>query len=256
MTLLALLVPGLAGLGLWYWTGSARVASTAALVALVLVLIAGLWHRGRQLDAAQRDAHAAGLVRDSLEAVADTLRIHVLDVDSARTVAERRATQVEVERDAVDELLRTERRARARAELRVAQLETEVSTPVSIDTLRPDVRLVDTRIRQEPFTVRIRGEVPPAPLDARFRVSVALDPAPIAVGVHCGPAGESGIRPARVSITTPAWLQVVELEPEVDPGTCNPVIPPPGMLERIRIGAPYAAAGLIVGGVLVLVFAK
>jgi hypothetical protein len=83
---------------------------------------------------------------------------------------------------------------------------------------------------------------------------VPLDPAEISVGVHCGPAGELGAGPARVSLTTPHWLDVVQFEPKLDQDVCSPTPPPPpGLLERIRIGAPYAVAGAAIGAILMLV---
>lgn len=63
------------------------------------------------------------------------------------------------------------------------------------------------------------------------------------------------IRAARVSVEGPRWLRVESLDGTADPQVCNPPPPPPpSLLERIRIGVPYAAARVVIGGVLVLMF--
>lgn len=255
MTILAILIPGLAGLGLWYWTGSARLGRAAAAVTLIPVLMGGLWQRGRQLEAAERDARAAALVRDSLEAAADTLRIHVLDSDSARTLAERRALQVAIERDSVDRLLRTETRVRARVEAQLASLDTTARAVVTTDSAEPGVRRAHwPEIRWAGGTVEAAVEVPPAPDSARIRLGLHFDPVTLTVRLGCEDVGRE-VRAARVSVEGPSWFPVATLDGTSDPSVCNPVIPPPSLLDRIRIGAPYAAGGLLVGaiGALILV---
>lgn len=265
LTLLAILLPGVAGLGLWFWAHQrwtknepAIIAVGGALVVLVLVLVGGYTWRGHQLQEAREDVRGQALAIDSLEAVADTVRVHELEDERGRRhVAETRAVQAELEADSVDAILGTERRARVRAEVRVARLEAQVDTDVAIDSIEPDVRLVDATVRTEPpsppATVRIRGRV--GPERAQVRVTMDLDPVDLVVGVHCGPANAAGIRPARVSLDTPEWLTVGKLEPQLDPATCNPPPdPPPTFLERLEIGAKWAVGGAVVGGLAVLIF--
>lgn len=258
--LLAILLPGIAGLAAWFWasrrwgpTRAATYAAAAAALTLVLVLSGALWWRGRQLRAAREDARTQALAIDSLEATADTLRVHVLSADSSRQVAERRAVQANLERDSIDELLGTERRARVSLEARVDSLRITSESLVAIDSLRPEVRLVDATVREAPYTVHIAGEV--GPDTARLRVAVDLDPVSLTVGVHCGPANATGIRPARVSIETPDWLTVGTLEPQLDPTTCNPPPPPPPTLwQRVKIGGTWALGGIVVGGLAAIIF--
>lgn len=256
MTLLAILLPGIAGLGLWWWASQhwranepLVIAGVGALVVLLLVLSAGLWHRGRQLEAARSNIRAGALVRDSLEAVADTIRVHALD--STRAVYERRALQVEAERDSVDQLLGTERRSVARLEAEVREMETTAGGTVTLDSIRPEVRLVESQVREPPFTVRIRGEVWPD--TAELAVRVQVDPVALEVAFRCGAPRETGVRPAHVTVEGPDWLRISDVRGEMDPAACNPPPYSPGLLERLEIAAPYAGGALVLGVVLGLV---
>lgn len=264
LTLLAILLPGVAGLGLWFWAHQrwtknepAIIAVGGALVVLVLVLIGGYAWRGHQLQEAEAENRTRALAIDSLEATNDTLRVHALSADSSRHVAETRAVQAELERDSVDAILGTERRARVRAEVQVARLEARVDTDVAVDSLEPDVRLVDATVRTEPpsppATVRIRGRVGPG--RAQLRVTMDLDPVDLVVGGHCGPANAAGIRPVIASVETPDYLTVSSIDGQFDPTMCNPPPdPPPTFLERLEIGAKWAVGGAVVGGLAVLIF--
>lgn len=263
MILLALLLPGVAGLGLWYWAAQrwtrnepVVIAGAGALVVLILVLVGGLWHQARQLDAAQRDARAAALVRDSLEVEADTLRIHYLAADSARTVAERRALQVALERDSVDELLRTETRVRARVQAQLASVDTTAAAVVTTDSAQPGVRFAKWDLREPPFTIDAAVAVPPAPDSARISLGIQIDPVELTVRLGCEDLPGRPIRAARVSMEGPEWLQVGTLDGEASPDVCNPIEPPPSLLERIRIGAPYAGVGLLGGAIGALILMR
>lgn len=262
MTLLAILLPGIAGLAAWYWAGQrwsrnepAAIAGGTALAVLLLVLMGSIWIRGRALEQTRQELRAASLVRDSLEAAADTLRHHYLAADSSRVVAERRALQAALERDSVDQLLRTESRARARIEAQVAELHVGAAAVAVVDSA--DVRHVAWDLRQEPYTIAAAAEVPPPPAMATLALRIRMDPLSLVVGFRCGEPGATGIRPAHVTADVPDWLPVTDVVGQMDADLCNPPPPPPpSLLKRIRIGAPYAAGGFIAGAVGALILTR
>lgn len=263
LTLLAILFPGLVGLGLWFWAhqrwprhAPMAIGAGGAAVALLLVLAGGLWWQGRELEAAEAEARAGALVRDSLEAVADTIRRHYLSADSARTVAERRAVQAEIERDSVDALLDTESRVRARLQARIASVDTTAGAVVTQDSTQPDVRFARwPNLRAEPLTISAQVSVPPAPDTARIRMRVRIDPVNLTVRLGCERLDGPGVDAARVSVEGPPWLDIDSLDGRADPDVCNPPPPPPpGLVERLRIAAPYAGAAFVVGLVGGVVF--
>lgn len=252
MTLLAILGPGIAGLSLYFWARQhwsrnepAVIAGAGALVALLLILVVSVWLRGRQLEAAQAELQTAALVQDSLETAASELRQVNVRLDSGRIAWARRAFQAEVERDDLDRELRTERRATAALTAEIRELRTTAGGTVTIDSARPDIRLVASVIREPPFTVEIRGEI--APDTARLSVVVRVDPIVLEVSHRCGEALNTGIRPAHVTVEGPDWLEISDVLARTDPEACNPPPYDPGPFERARIAAPYAGGTLVVG---------
>lgn len=93
---------GARGLGGAIWGGPVAVWLRAVVAVDRFIACASSWLRGLALVVAHRKVRAAALVRDSLEAVADTTqRLFLGDL----AVADRRAIQVEAERDSLDRQL-------------------------------------------------------------------------------------------------------------------------------------------------------
>jgi hypothetical protein len=224
-----------------------RVA-IGALIALLLILAVSLWLRGLALEAERTAVREAAVEAENIRARADTLRTHYLNADSSRGAAERRAEQLALERDELDVRLRTESRARATVEARVRDLQVLLAAAVTVDSA--DVRSLAVTVRDPPHTVDLAVSLPPPPDSGRVSMVVHLDPIDLIVTHRCGAPGVGGIRPAHVSAEGPSWLTIAGIRAVVDPDACNPPPYSPGWLERIRIAAPYAAAGAGAGVII------
>lgn len=195
----------------------------AILAAAVVVLLFMLRHARGEL----RDV---GLRADSLEAVADTNRRHVLSAkDSAKLlgdsliIVQRRVVQVAAERDAFDRALRLERIAKGNLVTEVARLRAGNITSTRPTTDSAGVRSATFDIRRPPYTVFLGVSLPPAPSPGRVdTLDVAIDRIPITIREGCGERNAQGIRAATWTITSPPWATVHIERVEQDPELCNP----------------------------------
>ncbi len=194
----------------------------APLPMLVLALVAALILTVRieewRLDAQRQRANDALLAESNRSAERDTTRdvakqnarVATLLGDSLKLV-EKQIVQTAQKRDALDEALGRERKARGEATAIVDSLERVV---VAKDSLVSDVRVARFTVRQEPYAIEAEVELPAPPDSAKLRVKVGIDPIPIEARVTCGEARE-----AAVSVKTPAWVTVrigtVSQSPEV-----------------------------------------
>jgi hypothetical protein len=166
------------------------------------------------LDHADHRTQAAGLVRDSAEAVHDTTRVIVVDtsgVDSAK-VWQRRAVQEAQRADALDRALSEERVARAEVAIATPTVDTAVALPASGTT---------EMIRQGPYTIEVDHPIlTAADSGSVVGLRVALDTLRLGVRLGCGAAARDGVRPASVSVSGPSWARVRLDRVEQDPAVC------------------------------------
>lgn len=192
---------------------------------------------------------------DSLEAAADStreLREIARALGGQLRVFQRRAFQVELERDRIDEELDQESRARIRAEAQVDSLRAHAGADVTVDTVT-DARSASFHVRQPPFTIDADVLMPAPPERASADFAVDVDPASLGVRVACRERPERRIRSASVLFETPRWLTVTVDSVAQEPGVCNPEleVEPGGGSQVAGWLAPVlggAAAGWAAGG--------
>lgn len=210
-------------------------------VALVVVVV------GAVLALAARwrgEARSAGLVADSLAAVADSATREVTALaglgDTVRAW-QRRALQTERERDALDRRLRLETAARSTAEVALRAVRDSVTAETTADTA--DVRTGRFSLHQEPVSVSVEVRMPPPPAPGVAVIEATVDPIPLAVRVGCRDAEPA--RSAWVTWTGPEWVQVDLRDVQADPDACNPPASI-GVTSRSDVAAwPFVATGAL-----------
>jgi hypothetical protein len=202
-------------------------------LALVLggILLAVILVLSFMLTRAHAATRKAGLTADSLEVVLDTTRHRVLSTkDSIRllgdslAIAQRRAFQVVLERDALDRALNVTRLANASLSARVRTLEaTNVSSSSPTTENAEGERKATFDHRDPPFTVHAVVTLPAPPARGRLdSLTVALDPIPLAIRPSCGAKNAQGIRSAQWTVTSPPWATIALDSVAQNPELCNP----------------------------------
>jgi len=204
--------------------GRAAVAAAPWIVASVLA-VAVVWLR-LEAQAAAREARALAMAVDSLEAAADTLKVVLSDQAGRAWWWQQRAVQAELERDELARRLNQERMATVRLTLQLDTLRTRAEAPVVIADTPRDVRRATfaERLRHGGTEIGVlfaHVVMPPPPDTATLEADIALDSVVIVPEVRCGPPGPAGIRPALVTVRTPAWILARADSARVDPTTCN-----------------------------------
>ena len=189
---------------------------TAMLAASLAVTIFVEQHR---VAATQRHAAEAALSASNLAARRDTTRTvaHVLG-DSVR-LFERRIVQVVQRRDALDAALRTERAARYDLTAVVDSLQRSLAAVTAEDAAHR-TRLADFDVRQAPYSIAARVEVPAPPDSAKLFLRVALDSIPLEARVNCSAPDAGGIRTASLTTSAPRWATVRLRRLEQSPDVC------------------------------------
>jgi hypothetical protein len=154
--------------------------------------------------------------RDSTRSLALTnARIAAIAGDSLRIVT-KRAMQLEQQRDAFDNALGTERRSVVALDATIDSL-TRVATGTT--TVAGDVRVAVFDVRQAPYTVHARVEVPQPPDSATIALRVALDPIHVETRIECSSPNQAGVSEASVtaqsSVQTAIHFDRVEQSPAV-----------------------------------------
>lgn len=209
-------------------TNFVRTAAAVAAWIVAAVLAVAAVVQTVRAHGSRADARAAALRADSLEAAADSLKVVLADEAGRVWLWQQRAIQAEIERDKLARDLEQQRMATARLALALDTLRARAVAPVIVvDTPRD--------VRRATFAERLRyGEheigalfahvvVPPPPDTATLEADVALDSVVIVPEVRCGPPGPAGIRPALVTVRTPAWILARADSVRADPSICNPV---------------------------------
>jgi hypothetical protein len=234
-----------------------------------------------RLANAQRNATAAALAADTLQASADTTRALYIDVaalaESLR-VSQRRVIQVTQRADALDRSLGLERVARDSLRTTITSLQARVrSDTVFVDRAygerRPalrgavggareaDERRAAFDLRSAPYTVHADVTLPPPPAAGSMDVRVDLDTLALEMRIGCGAAGANGVRPASVTTVAPSWASVRLERVEQAPGVCAADVQHPGrsrwwalesIIARFGVSVGYVAArtpsGAVVAG--------
>jgi hypothetical protein len=229
-----------------------RPYALGALAAILLAIVAGAYAHGRRHQAAADAAALRGrqLATENAMALSEQNR---LLYSGALVVAAQRARQVAQERDSIDRLLRVERRLRAVATVTLDTLREHVAGTGSVDTIA-DVRRARFYVEHEIATITADVELPRPPDTPWLRIEAVPRPIVLDVRAGCGERSEvSGLRPLIVSATARRGIGVSIGEAAGDPELCNPVAPPIGSWQRIRIQAPAAALGAVAGAIAVLV---
>jgi hypothetical protein len=168
--------------------------------------------------------------------------------DSVR-LYERRVVQVAGERNALDAALHT-----ATGEDQIAKSELHAT----IDSLNraiaaaqgkvndgaKDVRRADFAVRQPPYTLTARAEIPPPPDSARLSVRVALDPIHVSAHVMCATPDRNGIRTASVVASAPSWATITFDRLEQSPDLCAS----PALVRTARSRRLFELAPVVIGG--------
>jgi hypothetical protein len=222
--------------------------------------VSGLVAYGYSRGVASRDAEvrSIGLSRDSAAAAGDTTRI--LLEDSIQRVVELRAMQVadiELQRERAIRDLQFERKVTSALLLVIREIRDSAEAVVHEDTA--DVRSAKFVAETEtpPATITAEVELPRPPLLGRAHFAVQLGPIAMTLDDVCGPipAG-GGVRSAAVQVTAPAWADIEVTAAAQVADLCNPAPYRLGTFEHIRIGAPYAGAGILLGALGALIFAR
>jgi hypothetical protein len=201
---------------------------------------------GRIVAATATDAAAA--LRDTTRELHDPAVLAALH-DTLR-VFQRRALQAARQADSLDRALGQATAARTAAVVRVRELSATLERRTAADTV------AEFTLRDAPYTVAARVRLPRGANDAQMTAHVILDTLPLAARVGCGPARESALRPASVTVTGPPWATITLDHVEVDPQVCtgNPSFRDDagadrswlrGMARRVHVGAGY---GVVAGG--------
>jgi hypothetical protein len=241
-------------------TLAVRVTSGVVIVALLLFA----WTTATRLTETDRRGAAAALVRDTLEAAADTTRALLMDAallgDTLRAV-ERRAIQAEQKADALDRSLRTERVVRDQLQARIATLTAHVQSDTAISDSADGTRRATFDIRDAPYTVRADVTLPRPPQPGAMRLRVELDTLGLALSVACGEPNEFGVRAATARVIAPVWATVRLNRVEQAPSVCAAAarLASPGLASMLRraaarlsvsvgYGATRQASGAVVAG--------
>lgn len=193
-----------------------HVALLAVTCALLLVA----------LQSARARATRAMLRADSLEAVADTLRVTLTD---SAAIWRRRAIQRPAPREAV---------VVVRPVLRLDTVRVVDTVTVTGDSVR---RATFLRY-QAPVTLRAEVALPPAPAPGTLSATLTVDPIPVGVRIACGPV-RGGWRPVEAVVTTPAGVALDLAPPVSDPVVCNA----PQSPRWWSSGAIAVAIGVVAG---------
>lgn len=214
---------------------------TYVIVAVVTAaLVWAMLERRRRYDAELR--------ADSVVAAADRTHFVALHALAGTAVGwQRRAVQAAIRADAVDRQLHVSDAARVALQATVTQLRARAAAPVQTST--GDTRTADFRIRQVPYTLTARAELPAPPASANLDVLVALDTAHVQARITCGEMVHD-VRPANVLVTGPPWLGLSLDTVASEPRVCSPA-PPAISLPGFKVPwwmAPLAfLAGFVLG---------
>jgi hypothetical protein len=226
------------------------IALSAALALTIRV------ERGR-VTAARQQASSVALAASNVAAERDSTRMLARATsalasmlgDSVR-LYERRIVQAAGERNALDAALHA-----ATGDAQIAKYELQATTDSLNRTVaaaqsgeandgRQDVRRADFVVRQPPYTLQARAEIPPPPDSARLSVRVALDPIHVAAHVLCATPDRNGIRAASVVASTPSWATITFDRLEQSPDLCAS----PALIRTARSRRLLEFEPVVIGG--------
>lgn len=206
----------------WWEPSSVELAAMA--IALLVAMLS--WRTTRNLRA-ERDALALRAYNDSARAdssrqLADVLKDAKRVLGDSLAGATRLVVQQRQQNDQLDYALGVERTFRVALTARIdtlLALAVPSVAPVAIDSL--DVRHAMFHVEHQTFTATLGVSLPaagPAILD-----SLLVNPAParLALRIGCEPANGDGVRPARVTVTSPTWMAVSVGAAEQSPEVCQ-----------------------------------
>src|SRR6185437_5941838 len=228
------------------------IALSAALALTIHV------ERGR-VTAARQQASNIALAASNAAAERDSTRLFAratstlasLLGDSVR-LYERRVVQVVGERNALDAALHA---ATGGGDAQIAKY----ALHATMDSLNRAVaaaqsgevndggqqtRRADFVVRQPPYTVQARAEIPPPPDSARLAVRVALDPIHVAAHVTCAAPDRNGIRTASVVASAPSWATITFDRLEQSPDLCAS----PALVRTARSRQRLEFEPVVIGG--------
>ena len=185
--------------------------------------------------------YAMALAIDAVEAESDTARMVPQNMDSTRTFWQRRAVQMELEKDEIDRQLGQESAARIQV---AAQFESFRDSLTSVTPVTEDptsgIRSATFEKRQPPFTIHATVNLPKPPTTATGLFTVDLGPLLFGVRIGCNLESQREFKPATVTLDMPDWIRPTITSVEQDPNVCNPEQPEParlGVLDRGQIWA-------------------
>lgn len=226
------------------------LAYTAVLVTLCVLAMGATVYVARLRDRMAR----VQLEKSNAIAALDTTRVVALSAkdrtrllgDSLQMV-QRLAVQVTQQRDSVDKALHQTSMAKVQLQLAVDSLRVKnISSTAPVVINAAGERTADFHVRKEPYTVDASVALPAVGAGRLVSLGVRLDSASLHARLGCGDAVD-GVRPAQVTLTTPAWLRVRVTKAEQDPAVCNAALgekPRSHWRPALAVGPSYNAVRL------------
>lgn len=264
---------------MWFTNGSKY--TMGLVIALSAALALTIHVEGGRVTAARQEASSVALEASNVAAERDSTRVFAratstlasLLGDSVR-LYERRVVQVAGERNAldaalhaatgdeqiaayglhatIDSLHRIVAAAQSGAANGGRQDVQDVQTVQNVQNAHnvrdvqdvQDVRRAEFIVRQPPYTLRARAEIPPPPDSARLAVRVALDPIHVAAHVTCAAPDRNGIRTASVVASAPSWATITFDRLEQSPDLCAS----PALVRTARSRQRLEFEPVVIGG--------
>jgi len=222
------------------WIGKNPILAAAG---LLLVAVGLLFAQNASL---KREIIRKDLALDTQEALIDTTRVRALG--DSLLLAERRAVQLQVERDSLDKALDIE--TRVRIGIQVALNDLVVDTRAGVTETPEGVRESTFQGYQLPYAWDATVALPKPPGEGTMALRVSLDPIVLSGRVACGDAPDGRrVRPASVFIVSPTWADVTLSGLEQDPDVCNP-----NLFDTPRHTLRNLGVGVGVGLLISLIF--
>jgi hypothetical protein len=144
--------------------------------------------------------------------------------DSLQAVT-RLAEQRTLQRDELDKALRQERKVSLALSLSIDTLRAKAATstaPVRIDTVNgQETRHAVFHVEQSEYSAQLGVSLPAAGSGTLDSLTVVVKPARIGIRIGCQDKNGDGIRPARVTATTPPWMHLTFDQAQQDPDVCQ-----------------------------------